>query len=360
MNTTTIFIFTLSLERYFNKKLYGLLNLSITIGVWRMDLEIKALPPNFEKDYSSLVEASKEGTLFHTIEWNNTISSQIKNYSVTFLGAFLKNELVAAFPIPIYSKFKFRGIKPFLTPYMGTLFKVKDLKAEKIVSWEKEINSHFAKHLKHFGVCFFYPFNHATVDLQPFKWNNFEVSVKYTYLLDLEDIDEIWRNMNKKRRNEIRKIERLNPKIVYDDVDSFVKLSETSLKRQKYTIKLNQVWHALFRMCREQNCGKIMTVLDDTDAPRASLFLVWDKKRSYYIGSGFDARDRGFTSYLIWESIKYAMEKLKVKQYDFEGSDIQNIEFYFRKFGGNITPIYYIKDKGIKIYLIEKLAKMFY
>lgn len=62
-------------------------------------------------------------------------------------------------------------------------------------------------------------------------------------------------------------------------------------------------------------------------------------------------------SLLEWEAIKYTKEKLDLNKFDFEGSDILSIEFYFRKSGGEINPIFYVKSKSIFLSLLESIRK---
>jgi len=42
----------------------------------------------------------------------------------------------------------------------------------------------------------------------------------------------------------------------------------------------------------------------------------------------------------MWEAIKFTKEELGLNQFDFEGSMIQSVEQFFRKFGGRLTPFY--------------------
>ena len=42
----------------------------------------------------------------------------------------------------------------------------------------------------------------------------------------------------------------------------------------------------------------------------------------------------------MWEAIKFTKEELGLNQFDFEGSMIQPVEQFFRKFGGKLTPYY--------------------
>jgi hypothetical protein len=109
----------------------------------------------------------------------------------------------------------------------------------------------------------------------------------------------------------------------------------------------------IFNECSKRGCCKIWTAYLN-DEPMASLFLVWDNKRSYYIGAGINQNSRGIMSLLTWNAIKFSKE-LSLREFDFEGSSVPTIEMYFRKFGGVIRPILYIKENSVIVDFILKL-----
>jgi len=68
--------------------------------------------------------------------------------------------------------------------------------------------------------------------------------------------------------------------------------------------------------------------------------FAYDKTSCYYISSFFhaEAKPTGTVSYLIWSTIFDRTGQV----FDFEGSIIKEVEFYFRSFGGKLTPHYRI------------------
>jgi hypothetical protein len=70
--------------------------------------------------------------------------------------------------------------------------------------------------------------------------------------------------------------------------------------------------------------------------------IFWDEKRSYYILGGHDPKESHHSASAIamWEAIKFTKEELGLDQFDFEGSMMQPVEQFFRKFGGKLTPYY--------------------
>jgi hypothetical protein len=221
-------------------------------------------------------------------------------------------------------------------------------------SWKKRMNEEFAKILKEKGICLYYSFSHGHVDLQPFKWQGFDIGVHYTYVLKLDDLEKIWENMNRKRRNDINRCYNYN--IKFGEIRKYIELNKQAMKRQNHKILNEKLWMNVFDECKKHNCCEVFTAYKDNDVI-TSLFLVWDNKRSYYIGGGMKENVHGAMSLLMWEAIKYSKEKLNLNEFDFEGSDVPSIEFYFRKFGGEIKPLFFISENSMKRIIIMNIYR---
>jgi len=302
--------------------------------------------------YDQLVDNSSEGTIFHKSWWLHSFSEYFgKTHNIEIIGAFENDNLVAALPIPIGNFFQIRYIRNIkLTPYLGPIFmKTKKNKINEF-SWKKEINGKFCQFLKQYGLCLYYPFGPSHLDLQPYKWCGFNVDVNYTYILDIRNLDRIWNNMDKKRRTDINNGLKANFEIQYDNLQDFIQLYSETMKRQRHTIIPEKHWEYLFEASKQNHCCKIFTAYK-SGKRLASIVIVWDNKRAYYIGGGISENSQSAMSFLIWEAIKYTKTILKLDEFDFEGSDIKTIEFYFRKFGGSIQPFYSIKTNSVTIFM---------
>ena len=320
-------------------------------------MNIKKLNEDNLEEYNKLVDMSSEGTIFHKTWWLNTFKNYYKNsYDVDFYGVFENDNLIAAMPIPMHNKF---GIKylylPKLTPYSGSFFMTKSVqKKDREISWKKEINEYFAEIFKKKGICLYYSFGYNYVDLQPFKWLDFDIGVDYTYVLKLDELNKVWENLNKTRKHDITKCFKENYIIKFGEIERYIELNKQTMKRQNHAILDEKLLMSIFCECKNYNSGEVFTVYNNNEAA-AALFLVWDSKRSYYLGGGIKGNSQGMMSLLLWEAIKYTKEKLNLNEFDFEGSDVKSIESYFRKFGGNIKPILYISENSIKKFIIMKL-----
>lgn len=299
-----------------------------------------------KKEYQEFMDANTP-LIFHNSWWLEIFRNWYHHkYYVRYYGASKNDTILAVLPIPVHRKLFNIVSSPLLTPYQGHVFLSEIFKGKRtsIISKLKEISSLFAKALRSYRLVFYYPFSPWQVDLQPYIWAGFIVRVRYTYIIDLNaSLEEIWKGMDKRRRNEIKKAKLVNSKIVEDSIDSFVELKDLTSKRQGKGYIPGNLWKLLFKECSKRGQCKVWTAYFNRE-PLASLFLVWDKEKAYYLGGGINENSQGLMSLLIWNTIKFSKEN-GLKVFDFEGSNIPRIEKYFRKFGGEIKPVFYVQSK---------------
>lgn len=293
-------------------------------------------------EYDKLVKKSVEGTIFHYSWWRDIVGEIWgKNFVTDIYGIFENDILVAAIPISHKNIHGFKIIyNSKLTPYSGSIFLCKPgMKDVTVVSWKKSINREFAKVMRTYDVCLYYPFNPKYTDLQPFIWEGFDAGVFYTYILVLSDLNDVWEDMDKKRRNEIKAGLKAGYNILYGQINDFLSLYQNSMKRQNHSSLPPELWINIFKKCKELDCCEVFTAYDNKN-PIASLFLVWDDKRSYYLGGGIGDNSQYAMSFLIWEAIQFTKNNLGLNEFDFEGSSVETIESFFRTFGGNLQPVH--------------------
>lgn len=247
---------------------------------------------------------------------------------------------------------------PSLTPYVGPFYipRIVDEKTSNEITRKKNINKEFAKILGRLS-CIYYPFHYSNIDLQPFKWCDFDVGVKYTYILNLCDLDKVWKDMDRKRRNDISRCIKQGYNTRLGEIDKFIDLNRKTIERQNVEILSDKIWLKIFDICKKNNCCEIFTAYKDQIAV-ASVFIVWDNKRCYYLGSGIDNASEGAMSFVMWDAMKYTKEKLNLNEFDFTGSDTVGLEFFIRKFGGDIVPFFYISENSIKKVVINKFMNL--
>ncbi len=98
----------------------------------------------------------------------------------------------------------------------------------------------------------------------------------------------------------------------------------------------------------------MLNALNDNGEICASVLIVWDNSRAYYLmgASSSDLKSNAANSLLIWEGIKRVSDKNRV--FDFEGSMIAPVEKYFRSFGTEQVPYFQINKTDSKVLNLMK------
>lgn len=322
---------------------------------------IRELSIDEYESWDNLVANSPQGTIFHKSYWLMASGMKFKIY-----GYFRGGELFAGIPITYnISKLGIRKLyHPFLTPYLGIIFKNINAKYVTKISDEKGIISEFARKIKDDFDSIAISFSPYFVDLQPFIWEGFSTDVRYTYILNLDDLNDVWMNMDSKRRNDIIKAEKDGIYVEINDnfQQIFTLVEKTFVRQGKIAIFRDQAFKYNEVLNRKGQCKSFLTK-NKVGKLIAVVYIIWDEKRSYYLLGGYDSKDshHGASALAMWEAIKYTKNELGLNQFDFEGSTIRNIEVHFRKFGGTLTPhysAYWMKPYIKMVSYAKKLLKL--
>lgn len=169
---------------------------------------------------------------------------------------------------------------------------------------------------------------------------------------------EIEKNFSKVIRYDIKKAREMVTVEESSDLELFFELHKSTFERQgkkpgcPYTL-MKRIDEA----CRERNACKLILARDNDGNYYSGSYFVRDDKKVYYILSGTDAstRNANTLSLLIFEGIKYA-NGLGL-DFDFEGSVVEKIYDYFRKFGGEQVPYFNIRKIYSNNYFIKQLIR---
>jgi len=303
---------------------------------------VRMLKSSEYAEWDCFVMQSPQGSLFALSEWLQSSGEEPVIY-----GCFRGSELVAGLPLVSRSlKFGFcAGTHPPLTPYLGVLFKGETGKYVSKISVEKEISRAIAKKLKEEFSAISFNFSPGVVDLQPFIWEGFSSGVRYTYILNLNDIERVWTEMEATRRRNIRRAEKDGICVEDDgDFEKLFGLVEKTFQRQKMKVQFREVAFRYHDLLKKQNKCRVFLARDREGVPIAGVYIVWDWNRSYYLLGGYDPErsHHGSSALAMWAAIRFTKEELGLSEFDFEGSMIPQVEQFFRKFGGRLTPYYLV------------------
>ncbi len=224
---------------------------------------------------------------------------------------------------------------PPLTPYLGPITDPGDGKPATQLKRDRELQAALIEQLPAHDIY------KTTLPLEHRNWpvlaeHGFVGSPRVTYVLDaLNDVDLVWKGFGDSTRRAVRKAEKKIHVRTDHDAAALLPMAEATFERQALDLPYSP---ALLRraaaaaISRDQ--GRVLTAIDDTGAVHASMLVVWDTERAYYLVGGADPsrRESAALSLLMWEAIK--MSAAHVNRFDFEGSMVPGVERFFRGFGG--------------------------
>lgn len=175
----------------------------------------------------------------------------------------------------------------------------------------------------------------------PLYWRGFQQSTAYTYRLDnLHDHDRIWRGFEDRSRGAIRKATKSGVVVeIGDEIDTLLKLVDMTFARQT---RGNPIGHdyarRLHKACQQKDAGAVIIARGLDGKPHAGAFIVWNEHCAYYLLGGGDPalRASGAMNLVLWQAIQIA--STVSSKFDFEGSMVAPIEYFFRGFGAIQTP----------------------
>lgn len=198
----------------------------------------------------------------------------------------------------------------------------------------------------------------------PFKWKGFKIepTISYRYS-DLSDLDAIFKGIKDSRRTVIKNAARELVVKENDDIELLLEMQRKTFERQGRDLPGSvEVIKRLDQACREHNASFMLVAYDKEEHIHAASYFVYDQNVCYYILSGADPkyRNSGAGSLLIWEGIKRAARLSRA--FDFEGSNIMDIEKNFRTFGAPFIVNYRVYRLNflmtIADYLKPKIKKI--
>jgi hypothetical protein len=289
--------------------------------------------------WDEFVEKSERGTVFHQTHW-------LKSFGWPFmvLGCYDDHDaLIGGMPL---SYQRIAGLKtarpPYLTPYLGPVVFRTEGKYHRALTLEKDVALSLIDYVKATYDFVRIPLPPNYADIQSFKQNSFKIDVENTYIIELGNLDRVWKELDQDKRRKIRKGygEGLSCQLS-DDLDQFFPLLTHSLTAHCKSLSQNRVGEIRdwYEVLSAENQAKHVQVKDSRGRVCAGAILVWDSKRAYYLLSGMDRDISSHNSmaFLLWECMRFCSEELGLREFDFDGSEVPSVEVFFRGFGGRLT-----------------------
>jgi len=270
------------------------------------------------------------------------------------------NKIIASLPYFIQKKYCFKTILPaHLTPINALWITYEQgMNLTTRYTFEIEVMDYFAKELDKLHLSYYcQKFYHKITNWLGFYWNGFTQTTYYTYRIeDISDLELVNKNINSRKRKLIRNA--MESIIVDEDItnEDFYKLLSMSFERQHKTLPYSfEIFDRMEKACSERNVSKKLVAKDQEGNKCAVMYLVFSNDVCYTLASGADPkyRDSGAMALLNWKSIEIASQ-MEMKEIDFTGSMMQNVEKFLRFYGAKQTSYFLIEKHYSKLYSLLK------
>jgi hypothetical protein len=242
-------------------------------------------------------------------------------------------------------------VQPPLTPYSGiwwkeTAFAKKHQQYQHVKTILNQWITQFPK------VTFFQQqYTYTLTDWQPFYWNGFQQTTRYTYILNLlQGSEPLYSQFHDTTKRKIRKatespleILRFESETDTAIFDAFYHLNTLTFQKQGLKNPISApFFKRLDHVLKEKQQRTLYLARDATGRYYATLYLVYDSKTAYYLAGGVDTSilQNNALFLLLWKAIQDAAQR--VPTFDFEGSMLPQIEPIFRSFGATQMPYFRI------------------
>ena len=185
-------------------------------------------------------------------------------------------------------------------------------------------------------------FDSANEYILPYRWLGYRYEPEFSYrLTDLCDTDALYAALNKTAkknikaaRNKTTLVEQPTAKMLMDLLDKTFGAQGRKWPHDR------DLTRRIIEKSVENGHGKLLVAQDGEGNLHSGAFLLYDEKVCYYLLGGSDSafRSSGAQSLVLWESIRFASTVSKA--FDFEGSNVEGIENFFRQFGGSRVTNY--------------------
>jgi GNAT superfamily N-acetyltransferase len=240
---------------------------------------------------------------------------------------------------------------PPLTPWMGMLLEYppSQSKTHSRYSFERntvqELLSQLPGH-SYFNVCFHPKFRNWL----PLKWKGYKQTVQVTYVLeDISDHKIVQGNYKGSVRTDIKKARATVRVEESDDINMFYDLNKKTFERQGMEIPYSrELMQNIDEALSKRKWRHIWMAKDLDGNYHAGVYIAYDNETAYCLAIASDPeyRGNGAISLLLDHAIEEAA--FKVKRFDFEGGNIEQIESLFRAYGAEqdlYSRIYRSKNK---------------
>ncbi|MBU2052435.1 GNAT family N-acetyltransferase [Patescibacteria group bacterium] len=282
-------------------------------------------PPD---DWDKLVKSSNNGSIFCETRWINLFEKPYQLY-----GYYKNDNLIGGIAGFVDGKEQatFKSCY-LLTPFMGVVVGSEEGKSTTKESLRNEVALHLIDFLKGEFASVEVSNHYTFADIRPFIWNGFHQTVKYTYVMNLVDMEAAWFNMEQDTRYEINRADKNGLAVDNGTMGDFLIIYNGMWERKEMASPLPDE----FFLKMEQEITPDIYIATGG----AGVVMIHDHKRAYYILGASNTPHS--SAFCLWEAMKDQYNK-GIREIDMVGANTRSISLYKRGFGGRLVPYYQVK-----------------
>lgn len=321
-------------------------------------LSVRELTEDEYPLWDHLVTISPQRSIFTQRWWMHIVT----HGEVRLYGCFAGEEFVAGLPVWPCRTLGIRRLRqPPLTPYWGPLFIPRNDNAGARISSELAILAAFGKAMQAWPdiamQC-----HPSLTNWLGFSWSGYAQTTRYTYRIedwshvspfDVISHDSIKASLRRTQKYGLTVQDMVDPQLV-------TRLTQLSMGRQglKSSEEIQRFWPALSAAALERKCMFTVSVTDGDEHVQAALATVWDERYAYGIFGGCDPRFRHTGGWTLCMVRELELARSVAPGYDFEGSMLETVEPFFRRFGGTLTPYFLItRASSLRLNMARALSE---
>jgi Acetyltransferase (GNAT) domain len=195
----------------------------------------------------------------------------------------------------------------------------------------------------------------------PFHWTGFDTTVRMTHVLqNLQNTEGVFKNFKDNVRKKIKKTATTIRVEKTDDVALVYAIYDQIMATKGRKMSYSQAFLTnLHAKIKENQAGQLYKALDTEGSIHAAVYIVWDATAAYYWlgGSAVAHRNSGALTLLLWE-IMQDLAKRGIKNFDFTGSDLENLESFFSAFNAEKRTYFKVSRYGNRfLKFVDKLVR---
>ncbi|PCD87716.1 GNAT family N-acetyltransferase [Vibrio mediterranei] len=310
-----------------------------------------------KKKYRDLCKQEPSIPLFSQAWWLDSLSDE--GWDVAIIES-KSGTIVATMPYIVKKRLGVVSItQPILTQNLGPWFRKSNANYIKKVSDQKKYVQGLISQLPEFS-SFSQSWHYTRTDWLPLYWLGFSQTTKYTYLISgILSNDDVLKGFDSSYRNKIKKAQKLVEVRKGLDDCSFYNINRKTFARQGLPIPYSEdVFIKHSTAIKDNRAGEIFYAIDQEGRVHSALYLTWDSVSAYVhlVGEDPDLRNSGAGILLIYRTIEYTRDVLKLDNFDFEGSMLESIEKVRRGCSGKQVSYHHITKVNSKILKIKRLV----